>query len=253
MAIKKKYFIICNLIFIFCFTSCLSTNVRSTGIKLPQEPTLTINDNLNIQISHNCSGDRCTGFSAKFKNKLNENINIILKDSFLTRAGMKLNLETTDKNLTIKANDTLNIDFFTTSSANKKPMSYVRTSEVWCSLKVDPQCKNMRKISEIESQCSGFASYYYQYYTSAGGWINISFAVKASSWNDSALIVTESPTIIKNHPPVNLSQMSEAPNWISNGGEIVFYKIECDKLCNCKDITKKKDFQIDERFLPINK
>jgi hypothetical protein len=233
---------------------CLSSGVRSTGAVLPQTASEFGGNSIRISVSHSCSGTRCEKFSVDFENLNPEPMEIDVSKSELMRAGVKVPLvvksEPTKTVLVIPPKSSLSETFLPVDKATRQPLSYVMPESVWCSLKVDSECKNP---AEGEAKCSGLAKYYHRSYVSTQAWITPSFMVNSKEWVRPEAYYPNAPDFIPKEPAVALVEESDAPGWYFGGGSSVFYKVECDAKCRCREVSKPRSIQTDDRFLPVTK
>lgn len=230
-------------------TGCLSSGVRSTGATLPQTNDTFDDGELKVKVKHDCSGARCTALSAEFENLGEGKIEIVPSASKVARAGESFPLRRKGEekgNIVIGPKGKADGEFEPVSKEGK-PLSYVRAQQVWCSLKVDTQCKDP---SKGEAMCAGFARYYHQSYISAGGWITVEFGYK-NYQNKLVKLSTTAPAFFGDAPSVQLTKNSDAPSWISSSDEVVFHKVECNDKCVCSDVGGRRNFFTDDKFLPV--
>jgi hypothetical protein len=234
---------------------CLSAGVRSTGTLLPQTPDEISNDAVSVKISYDCSGDRCSGITARFENRLSERIEIPAVGIKLQRAGAELLLiedeELPAKFFSIPPRDTLKVDFVAKAPKSLRPMTFVRPKEVWCLLKQDSQCTN---AAEGEAQCAAAARSYYRQHIDLQGWVSLVFPVKAASWKQHEVLVSPAPAFMGVLPATELTEREDAPRWIGpNYRDMVFIRYECDAQCACLPLETPRDFMKNDKFLPVEK
>jgi hypothetical protein len=232
---------------------CVSTGIRSTGANLPQAAEEFSTEAVRVEIEHNCSGGRCTGFDATFENLLDEVVEVAIPSSKITRAGESLQLlhneKVPQKILTIPPKQKLDASFFVVAPSQTNQMTYAKPTSVWCSLKVDSACTNP---SQGEAECAAAARAYFQQYTDLKGWIETSFAIKAKSWKKPEMVASTAPQFFPNKPNVELSADAPSPWWYGlNSQHTVFYRYACDAACNCSPLEKPRDFVRDDKFLPV--
>ncbi len=251
-------FVLFTSVFSVCGASllgCLSSTTRSTGASLPQATEKFSSEAVQIEISHNCSGGRCDGLDAIFQNLLNEELQILVTGSKVTRASESLALvyknKVPQKILVVPPKDKIKATFVTQSPLAKTLMTYVRPTSIWCSLKVDSACSD---ATAGEAECAAAARSYYRQYVDLKGWIQTSFAVKAKSWQKAEVVSNVAPEFLGNLPSINLSPETEAPYWYGpHSQHTVFYRYSCDAKCACSQIDKPRDFVVDDKFLPVEK
>lgn len=231
----------------FLLTSCLSFGARSTGATLPQTADSFDDGELKVKLDHDCSGGRCRGFSAEFTNMTDSPIEIVSAGSKISRAGESFAIQRTGEqkgNLVIPPKATVE-GTYRPVNRDGRYLTYTKATSVWCSLKVDDECKNP---SKGEAMCAGFARYYHQSYISAGGWITVEISYK-TPWKTS-LLTTLPPQFSGEPPSIQLTSDTDSPGWYASSGAAVLHKITCDETCRCTDVEKRRNFFVDERFLP---
>lgn len=234
---------------------CLSLGVRSTGAILPQPSTTMESDAVRIVVDHDCSNGRCSGFEASFENRLDEELEILVGGIKVVRAGEHLgavhNAEAPQSSFVLQPKEKLSVDFLAVDSKKRTPMTYVRPTGVWCSLKVNSQCANPARG---EAECGAFARAYFQQHVDLKGWTQTVFSVKAKSWKKAEDVSSEAPQFLANKPAVALSEDVDSPFWFGPRSQhTVFYRFECDANCGCAPIEKPRDFMADDKFLPVEK
>jgi hypothetical protein len=233
---------------------CLSSEVRSTGAVLPQTASEFGGNSIRISVSHDCLGDRCDEMSVDFENLNPEPMEIDVSKSELMRAGVRVPLvvksEPKKTLLLIPPRGSISETFLPVDKTSRQPLTYVMPDSVWCSLKVNSSCK---KPAEGEAKCSGLAKYYHRSYVSTQAWITPSFMVNSKEWVRPEAYYPNAPDFIPKEPSVTLVDDSDAPNWYFGGGSTVFYKVECDAQCRCREVSKPRSIQTDDRFLPVPK
>jgi hypothetical protein len=246
---------------------CLTTAARSTGAVLPQASEKITTDIVVVDFDHNCSDGRCSGLDATFLNLLDEELEVRVADSKITRAGESLALVHDEKIpkqvISVPPRGKVSASFLAVSSAKvvsastpkgsahgkQIQMTYVRPKEVWCSLKVDSACSNS---SAGEAECAAAARTYYQQYVDLKGWIDVSFAVKPKSAKKFETVRNEVPRFMGVKPPVELAAEGDSPFWYGlNSQHTVFYRFVCDEKCACSSLEAARDFVVDDKFLPV--
>lgn len=247
-----------NVLFLLILSTlgaCVHSEVRSSGAKLPQAETMFDDGELKVTAEHNCSGGRCDSVTLNFENLTPDNLQFLPAQSKIHRAGETYPLvkaESEDKKAADAAPVLLppktkkSVTLSPYSPVSKKKMSYTKVTDVWCSLKVDTRCKD---ISRGETFCAGFARYYHQAYVSAGGWIGFSLAYK-TPWKTNTL-KTLAPQNVTEPPPVVPVVNGDGPSWLSSSDERLIHKVECDDKCVCKELTPRRNFFQDDKFLPV--
>lgn len=225
--------------------ACLSTGVRSSGSDLPQAGTTFGDGQLKVQIDHNC-GQRCESFSAKFENLTANPIEILVAQSRLKRGAEKFPLKRQDKdkekdktkgsNVVVPPRSSVTAEFAPFSPATGRRLSYVVPKAVWCSLKVDSECK---KTLDADAQCAGYARGYFTVYREAEGWVIVTFSYRTSD----RVETIESPAPDASHlrGPAEVPKADDrAPAFFREPNDVVFYKLECNEKCRCKNLTKPR-------------
>ena len=242
------------------FLACLSLilggcagggQVVSSGAALPQAANAFSDGPLKVTVSHNCDGARCTTLTARFENTSASPLEIVPSTSRLVRAGQAYVLGRVGDqkgNLAVAPHDAVSAEFQPLGEGGKQPMSYVVPKKVYCSMDVDPACKN---YSPGAARCAGFARYYYDTYASTGGWIALNFAYRTEGRNE--FISSPTPEFLGTPPPVRLTEDEAAPRFGANPDDVVFLKMQCNAQCRCSEITKARNFFLDDKLLPVFK
>lgn len=231
-----RFFLLpCFLVF---FQGCLSTGVRSSGSELPQSATTFADGQLKIEIDHNC-GKRCESFTAKFENLTASPIEILVNSTRLKRGAEKFVVKRIDKekgNVVVAPRTSVKAEFAPYSSANGRRLSYVVPKAVWCSMKMDSQCK---KTLEADAQCAGYARGYFTVHKEAEGWVLLGFAYRIADRTE--VIQSPAPDSSNYRGPVEVPKEDDrAPAFFRDPDDIVFYKMECGENCKCKNLTKPR-------------
>lgn len=241
----KSFLFICSASF---FTACMSTGVRSSGSELPQAATSFGDGELKVKIAHNC-GSRCESLSAKFENLTDTPIEVLVGQSKLKRGASKYELRRVGKergNVLVPPRSSVSAEFAPYSTADRRRMSYVVPKAVWCSLKIDPACK---KTLEPDAQCAGYARGYFTVYREAEGWVILNFSYR--SGGRVAMIESPSPQTENFLGPAETPREDDrAPAFFREPDEMVFYKMECNDKCRCKNLTKPRS-NSEDGFKPV--
>jgi hypothetical protein len=227
-------------------TACLSSGVRSTGASLPVDAEVLDDGVLKATVSHSCSGVRCNAIEVTFENKGDDPLTVSPTGSRIRRAGENAILVRTGegkKPLTIAPKQSVSARFVPMSEGGKSVMTYTRPKAVWCSLKANSACKN---IAKAEASCAGFARYYYDTYMSTEGWLTLAFAYEAGIRKET--LESLKPQAAGVAPAATLREEKRAPAFSSQPDDIVFYKLECDAKCNCKEAAPKRNFFLDDKM-----
>ena len=230
---------------------CAGGQVVSSGAVLPQAAQEFSDGQLKVNVRHNCDGSRCTSLTARFENASATPLEIVPSTSRLVRAGQVYVLGRVGDqkgNLVVAARDSVSAEFQPLGEGGKQPMSYVVPKKVYCSMDVDEGCRNSNAGA---ARCAGFARYYYDTYTSTGGWIALTFAYRTEGRNE--FIVSPTPEFLGSPPPVRLTHDSAAPSFGSEPDDVVFLKMECNAQCRCTEISKARNFFLDDKLLPVFK
>lgn len=235
------------LLSVVFFTGCLSRGVTSTGANLPSGLNEMGNDFVKVSLEHNCSKMRCTSVTAEIENVSESEVEILPQNSRITRAGESLALKKMNEGpLKIKPGQSVEMEFAPT--AKGKTFSYFLPDSVWCSLKVDSECKIEPKKAQTE--CAAFVRYYHETYKKTGGWITVNLAYKSPLGVES--VQNSAPTFFGEEPSIELTKNSDAPSWYGTTDDAIFYKIECDDKCHCKEVAKKRNFFTDDKFFQLD-
>ena len=230
------------------FTACLSTGVRSSGSDLPQAGTSFGDGELKVKIDHNC-GKRCESFSAKFENLTESPIEILVGQSRLKRGASKYEVRRLGKergNILVPPRSSVSAEFAPFSASDKRRMSYVVPKGVWCSVKVDSACK---KTLEADAQCAGYARGYFTVYREAEGWVILNFSYRTGG--RVAMIESPAPQTENFLGPSETPREDErAPAFFRDPDDLVFYKMECNDKCRCKNLTKPRS-NSEDGFKPV--
>lgn len=248
----SQQFVISTLLSVLSFagltTACLSSGNLSTGAALPQTNAEFDDGELKATVKHHCSGGRCKSFSVEFENLSAAPVQILPTSSKITRAGESFAIAFEDKQenaVVVEPKSSKSVEFVAVGKDNV-PHSYVKATEVWCTLKVDSQCKDS---SRGEALCAGFARYYHQSYVNAGGWLSLEIAYK-NSQNRVSKISTTPPQFFGDSPSFQLSVNDKAPGLFTSG-DVVVHRVTCDADCKCSEPEKRRNFFTDDKFAPI--
>ncbi|MEY3902959.1 MAG: hypothetical protein RL189_2265 [Pseudomonadota bacterium] len=226
------------LLSVSCLPACLSSGVRSSGSPLPQAGTSFGDGQLKVEIDHNC-GARCESVSAKFENLTATPIEILVNQARLKRGAEKFVLKRQGKergNVVVPAKSSVSAEFAPFSSANGRRLSYVVPESVWCSVKIDPAC---RKTLEADAQCAGYARGYFTVYNEAEGWVVLNFTYKIGERTE--VVESPAPDSSNLRGPSEVPKADDrAPAFFREPNNIVFYKMECNDKCKCKNLTKPR-------------
>lgn len=229
-------------------SACTTGGVLSSGASLPQAGLNFGNNELGVAVTHDCSGGRCTEIKAHFENKTAAPIELVVAGARLTRAGQGLALSRVGEakgNVVIPARDSVSLRFQPIAEGGKQAMSYVMPTEVWCSMKVDAQCKSP---DQGAAKCAGFARYYFDTYVSTKGWVSLTFPYKADGRSDA--LTSPAPEFMGNAPVVKVVEDGKAPRFGADPDDIVFHRISCDEKCRCTDVTRPRNYFLDDKFKP---
>ncbi|MFZ9521542.1 MAG: hypothetical protein ACO3A4_13790 [Silvanigrellaceae bacterium] len=218
--------------------ACLSTGVRSSGSVLPQAGTTFSDGQLKVDIDHNC-GRRCESLTAKFENTTASPIEILVGQARLRRGAEKFALKRIDKekgNIVVAPRTSVSAEFAPFSSANGRRLTYVVPQAVWCSVKMDSECK---KTMEADAQCAGYARGYFTVHKEAEGWVILTFGYRIA---DRTEVLQSPPPDASNFrgPSEVPREDNQAPAFFRDPDDMVFYKMECNNKCKCKNLTKPR-------------
>lgn len=226
---------------------CVSNGVRSAGSVLPQAGSTFSDGQLRVSVEHDC-GERCEKASVKFENLTTYPVEVLVRKTWLKRGAEKFPLQRLGEqsgNVKIPPKSSLKAEFAPYSPATKRRLSYVAPEAVWCSMKVDPACKETTEASAV---CAGYARSYFDVYTEAGGWIILNFPYKIEDRVET--VQSPAPESLGKGPGVTPKVTDRAPAFFRQPDSVVFYKMECDENCKCTDITKPRRFS-DDKFKPV--
>jgi len=222
----------------FWLPACMSTGVRSSGAELPQAGTSFGDGQLKVNINHNCN-KRCESFSAKFENLTAAPIEVLVGQSRLRRGAERFVLRRQGKergNVVVPPRSSVSAEFAPFSSADNRRLSYVVPKAVWCSARIDSACK---KTIEADAQCAGYARGYFTVYKEAEGWVILNFSYR--NGDRVAMIESPAPDVGNFLGPVEVPKADErAPAFFRDPDDVVFYKMECNEKCRCKNLTKPR-------------
>ena len=235
---------------VFAIGGCASGTVRSSGATLPRVAEEFDDGTLKAKIEHNCPSSRCKSVSVKFTNMSKSKVTVGLAGASMMRAGQKVALSILDEKekkeaVIVEPGASLSLDLRPVSGKGNQGMSYTRPSSVWCSLEKHPQCQD---VGKADAACAGFARYYYDTYTSTGGWISFLFPYSLDGRNET--LASPAPRVVKMPPNPVLAENEAAPAFSRNPDEVVFYKVSCDAKCACKELTTKRNFFLDDKIRP---
>lgn len=230
---------------------CVSGEVVSSGALLPQPETTFDDGQLRVTAEHDCDGSRCKRVEVTFENIGEERIEILGQGARISRAGQSYPLvaekEVAAKTRVLAPGQKVSAVFLPVDMRTSAPLTYVQTKQVWCSLKVHSECKNP---AVGESLCAGFARYYYDTYLATSGWVSLSFPYKLRAKTET--LGTVKPAVATDPPAVKPEPDTNAPSWSSSGRPgVVFHKVACDAQCQCAEVTKRRNFFLDDRFEPL--
>lgn len=227
-------------------TGCAGGGVRSTGASLPLDAEEFDDGTLKVALSHKCGGVRCDSVDVTFQNLGEEPLTVQSAGMRLVRAGQSVVLQRAGVEkgpFTLPPKESKKEALVPVAEGGKRRMSYTRPKEVWCSLKAPTSCKD---LSKAEAACAGFARYYYDTYMSTGGWLSFQFPYQTTLRKET--LVSPKPQAPKLAPSVALEENSRAPWFSSSPSDVVFYKIECDDACSCKEAAPRRNFFLDDKI-----
>ena len=227
-------------------SGCLSSGVKSSGAALPVDAAIFDDGVLKVELDYKCDDGRCRAVKAEFFNVSQDPVTLIPLKASLVRAGQRADLKPLDpeiKKITLQPKESAKVSFGVFGEGTSQKMSYVRPEGVWCSLKIDDQCKNVKKA---EAACAGFSRYYYDTYMSTGGWLSFSFPYERGGKGD--VLKSPAPQLLKIPPPFVPEETAQAPSFLTTPDNMVMYKVKCDDKCVCKEVTKKRNFFLDDKM-----